>query len=266
MRLLIFCLLVLISGNIFAQNAVNQTDSQGRKQGFWTKKDADGKLLYQATFKDDKPVGEMKRFHPNGKVKAILNFVEGSDLSNAKLFDERGNLIAQGKFAGQMKTGEWIYLKGTGIILTETYINGIKDGISKRFYTTGELLEESNWQNNKMHGIYRTYFQDGKPFLECNYSGGKRNGTFKTWFPNGQPELDASYHNDARDQDWKYFDQEGNLIYTLKFDHGKLLNPEVQDSIDQIKSVIFKTKGDSIPDPEQFMRNPEEYMRRMQNR
>lgn len=264
MRLSILCLFFLISGPIFAQNVINQTDALGQKQGFWTKRDAEGNLLYQATFKDDKPVGEMKRFHPNGKIKAVLNFVEGSEISDAQMFDEHGYLIAKGKYIGQKKTGEWSYLTGSKIVSTETYENGLKSGLSKRFYKTGELLEESNWQNDKLHGIFRSYFQEGQVYLECNYTGGRLNGKFKSWFLNGKPELDAVYYDGARDQDWKYFDKDGNLIYTLKFDLGKLLNPEVQDSIEKVKSEEYKTKADQVPDPEKFMQNPEEYMRQMQ--
>jgi len=266
MRGLIISLLFLISGSLLAQNTVNQTDAQGRKQGYWTKKDSEGKVIYQATFKDDKPVGEMKRFHPNGKPMALITFTEGSELSDAQLFDERGKLIAKGKYAGQKKTGEWTYLLDTKVVSTENYLNGQKNGICKRYYQTGELLEESNWQNDKLHGIYRSSFQDGKPFMECKYAEGKRNGVFKTWFPNGVLELDAFYTNDVRDKEWRYFDEAAKLLYTLKFDLGTLLNPEVQDSIDAEKEGIFKTKADHIPDPEKFMQNPEEYMQMMKVR
>jgi antitoxin component YwqK of YwqJK toxin-antitoxin module len=266
MRGLIVCLFLLISGNILAQNAVNQLDALGRKQGIWTKKDADGKLIYQATFKEDKPVGEMKRFHPNGKIKAILNFEEGRDISDAQLFDERGKIIAMGKYSGQKKTGEWTYLLDSRVVSSETYLEGLKNGISKRYYKTGELLEESNWQNDQLNGIYRSYFQDGKLYLESNYSGGHRNGIFKTWFPNEMPEMDAFYTNDLRDKDWIYFDVSGKLQYTLKFKLGKLLNQEVQDSVSLVKAGAFKTKEDHIPDPEKFMQNPEEYMELMKNR
>ncbi len=264
MRELIICLFFLISGSTIAQNTVNQVDNQGRKQGFWSKKDAEGRLVYQATFKDDKPVGEMKRFHPNGKTKAILNFKEGSDESDAQIFDEQGKLAAQGKYNGQKKTGEWNYLANSQVVSTETYVNGQKNGTSKRFYKTGELLEEANWKNDQLSGTYRSYFQDGKTFLECNYQDGKRNGVFKTWFSNGAIELEAIYTNDTRDKDWNYYNPAGELLYVLKFDMGKLLNPEVQDSLDKEKTGIFRTKDENIPDPEKFMQNPEEYMRLMQ--
>jgi len=266
MRGLIFCFLFLISGSLLAQNSVNQLDVQGRKQGYWTKKDSDGKLVYQATFKDDKPVGEMKRFHPNGRLKAILNFTEGNDTSDGQLFDESGKLVANGKYEGQKKTGEWKYMDNSKVVSTENYSNGLKNGTSKRFYKTGELLEESNWQNDKLHGIYRSFFQDGKPFLECLYSGGKKNGSFITWFSNGFMELDAQFTNDLRDKDWKYFDETAKLRYILKFELGKLVNQEVQDSIDRANSAIFRPKGDSIPDPEKFIQNPEEYLQIIQKR
>ena len=123
MRGLIICLFLLMSGSLMAQNTVNQVDAQGRKQGFWTKKDTEGKLLYQATFKDDKPIGEMKRFHPNGKVMAILNYTENSDEAEAQMFDEKGKLVAQGKYLNQKKTGEWKYLSDSKMVSTETYLN-----------------------------------------------------------------------------------------------------------------------------------------------
>lgn len=266
MRVLLVCFFLLTAGSLWAQHVVNQTDAQGRKQGYWTKKDAEGRLLYQATFKNDQPVGEMKRFHPNGKIKAVLVFTEGSETSEAQLFDERGKLIAEGKYIGQKKTGLWKYLVDGKVMSTETYIDGQKSGTSKRFYSTGELLEEAEWLNGQLHGIYRSYFQDGKPYLECKYAEGKRNGVFKTSFPNGAPELDAFYTNDLRDKDWQYFDETGRLLYTLKFEGGNLLNPEVQDSIDAEKTKSFRTRTDQIPDPEKFMQNPEEYMRLMQIR
>ena len=109
MQKLIVTIFLLLAFGSMAQNKQNQIDSMGRKQGFWVKKDNEGRLLYQATFKDDKPVGEMKRFHPNGVVKAILTFAEGSSESDAQLFDEKGKLVAQGKYTDQKKTGEWKY-------------------------------------------------------------------------------------------------------------------------------------------------------------
>lgn len=263
MRKLLIIVFFFITTGILAQNNINQTDAQGRKQGVWAKKDAEGKLIYQATFKDDKPVGELKRFHPNGVVKAILNFTEGNDESLAQLFDEKGKLVAEGKYAGQKKNGEWKYISDGKVVGTETFNNGQKHGIARRFYKSGEILEESNWVADQMNGVCKSYFQDGKIFLECNYANGKRNGSFKTWSPAGVLELDATYTDDSKDKEWKYFDEAGKLRFTLKYELGQLLNPEVQDSLDNVQSKDYKASN--APDPEKFMQNPEEYMMLMQN-
>ncbi|MFY9154154.1 MAG: hypothetical protein WAO52_19190, partial [Prolixibacteraceae bacterium] len=77
-------------------------------------------------------------------------------------------------------------------------------------------------------------------------------------------EMDANYLEDVKDSDWRFFDENGELLYTLKYDSGRLLNPEVQDSMEQVKMGTYKTKEDLVPDPEKFMQNPEEYMRQMQ--
>lgn len=266
MRVLSFLLLMLTTSIVLAQNPINQTDSQGRKQGFWSKRDASGSLVYQATFKDDKPVGEMKRFHPNGKLLSVMNFTEGSDMAEAQLIDERGQLIARGNYSGQKKTGEWLYFVDQKISLSEMYLNGAKNGISKRFYPGGELLEESNWQNNMLHGVSRTYYQDGKLQIECTYSNGMLHGKYKTCFPDGGLELDGSYTNNNKDKSWKYYDVNGELSYTLNYTLGELLNPQVQDSIDALKQNSYKPKGNTIPDPEKFIQNPDEYMRLMKTR
>lgn len=259
-----FCLFLFITGVGYAQTVLNQTDAEGRKQGTWIKKDRDGKKVYEATFKDDKPVGEMKRFYPNGTAMALMDFVAGGDTADARLFDELGNLIAKGKYADQKKTGEWTYFLDSKVVSTENYTDGVKNGPAKRFYKTGELLEESNWKNGQLDGLYRAYFSNGKVYMECSYSGGQRNGPFRIWQSDGTPELEANYCYDARDRDWKYFDGSGKLQFTLKFDKGKMLNPQVQDSIDSVKLNSYQAEGNDIPDPAKFMQDPEGYMRLMQ--
>jgi len=263
MRGLIICLFLLMTGSVMAQNAVNQVDAQGKKQGFWTKKDREGRMVYQGTFKDDNPVGEMKRFHSNGAVMAILNYAEGTDESDAQMFDEKGKLIAKGKYIGQKKTGEWTYMTNSKIVLTETYIDGKKEGISRRFYTTGELLEESNWKDDKQHGFNKSYFPNGKIYMECNYLEGRLDGSFRYWSTDATLQLEANYKDGTRDRDWKYFGKDGKLLYILKFDRGKLLNPEVQDSVEKARGAELKPNT-RIPDPEKYVQNSEEYMRLMQ--
>ncbi|MGQ8336363.1 toxin-antitoxin system YwqK family antitoxin [Sunxiuqinia sp. A32] len=257
----IFIIFIFFSIVVFSQDDnYNKRDDQGRKQGIWKKYQDNGKLLYEGTFMNDKPVGEFKRYHPNGMLMAYLKHDVYSDTTNAELFDTRARLIARGMYIGQKKTGIWSYFTDGKLISEEVYKNGLKDGKSKTYYPTGELFEETEWENNKQSGVYRAYFKNGKPYMECQMKLGQRNGTCQVNHENGQLELDAYYKNGLRQNKWNYYDTSGNLSYTLEYDLGVLMNPEVLDSIQQIEFEKLESGRHSIVDPEKFLQDPVEYM------
>lgn len=265
-RSISFILLLFLSLSAFAQEPVNQTDVQGRKQGFWQKRDAAGKLLYEGTFRDDRPAGEMKRFHPNGKIKAILVFSDKSDSASAQIFDEKGKLTAKGWYLGQKKAGEWSNFTEDRLISIENYTDGLKTGVSKRYYQTGELLDETTWLNNLQEGLYRAYDKQGNKYIECMYRNGKINGWYVSFYPNGGMETETFYKDNLRHGNSKYYDDEGKLCYTLEYEEGILLNPEVLDSIQKIQfDELEKNKG-KVVDPEQFMADPAQYILKDRNK
>ena len=71
------------------------------------------------------------------------------------------------------------------MIALEELSGGMKNGTCRKFYPSGELLEEAEWQDNRMHGKYAAYFTSGKAFLECHYVNGQRDGTCLGYYPSG---------------------------------------------------------------------------------
>ena len=56
--------LLLVYFTVFAQtDEINKTDNNGLKQGKWIKYHSNGKIKYEGNFKDDKPIGQMKRYY-----------------------------------------------------------------------------------------------------------------------------------------------------------------------------------------------------------
>lgn len=256
--IVVLCFFAMLAN---AQQETNQTDEAGRKQGPWIKLQDNGKPLYEGTFVDDKPVGEFKRFHPNGRLMALFNYMEGTDSASVEMYSEDGKLIASGYYVDQLRNGEWTFFKDGQKISVDNYIGGVKNGKSKTFYTdSGELFEESDWVDGLQTGVYRAYFKNGKPYFECQMSEGKRNGFCQSFFENGQLEMEASYVQDLRDGEWKYYDENGNLAYTLIYEYGELQNPEVQDSIETSRLKILDQNQGKITDPEKFMNDPALYM------
>jgi len=75
-RIVLFTFLVLgTSLYVAAQSPplVNQTDAGNLKQGYWERYYPNGKPMYQGYFRDDVPVGEMKRYYESGNLQAILD-------------------------------------------------------------------------------------------------------------------------------------------------------------------------------------------------
>jgi antitoxin component YwqK of YwqJK toxin-antitoxin module len=257
-----FILVFFIPVTLFSQ--VNQTDSGGLRQGKWQKSYPNGRLMYEGSFRDGKPVGEWTRYHEGGQVKAKIRYTEHTDSALAQLFDQRGKKVAEGMYVNEKKEGTWEFYSNEQKISEEEFANGVKHGISRTYYPSGELLEEAEWDNGKQEGNYSMYFQNGKPYMQCKFSNGERNGLCLSYFTNGRIEMEAYYKNNLRHGDWKFYNEQGDSLYSLKYDEGRLLNPEVRDSIDNLQIQKLEKNRFSLPDPENYMQNPTEYMMQMQ--
>lgn len=261
MRLLTIIFLLLFAFQSYSQ--MNQTDSNGLRQGLWQKKQDNGRLIYEGYFKDGKPVGEWKRYHPGGQLKANLVYRQNSDSVYTQMFDELKKIVAEGNYIDQKKEGLWIYFSSGRKIAEENYTAEIKNGNSKKYYDTGELMETADWVNGNQQGSYQTYYKNGQAYLQCKMNNNERNGLCLVYTQKGKLEMEAHYKNNLRHGEWKFYDQNGEFHYQLNYNEGEILNPIVRDSIAGLKmKEIEKGKG-TVTDPEKFMDDPSEYMNKM---
>ncbi len=258
-----YIILLFVLFPLFALAQINQTDANGLRQGLWKKQYPNGKQIYEGYFHDGKPVGEWKRYHEGGQVKAIIRYQENSDTAFAQLFDLWGKKVAEGNFVNEKKEGTWFVFTDNRKVAEENYSNGLKNGTCRKFYEDGKLLEESEWKDGKMDGKYQVFYKTGEPYMQCKFVNNQRNGLCISYFPNGKMEMEAYYKNSLRTGDWKFYNENGELLYTLKYDEGELLNPEVRDSIDNLQMQKIEQGKESLVDPEKFMQDPSEYMRKM---
>ncbi|PTN08513.1 antitoxin component YwqK of YwqJK toxin-antitoxin module [Mangrovibacterium marinum] len=243
-----------------AQEAGNRLDENGQKQGYWEKKQPNGKFLYQGYFQDDKPVGEWKRFHTNGVLKARINYAEDSDTAAVTLFDNYGNKLADGFYLGREKAGHWVYYDKRQKVAEENYVDGKKNGTARTYYSSGELFVETNYVDGVEEGVYRAYQKSGTVYFECQMNDGRRDGYCQIFYPNGELETAAFYRAGVREDCWTYYDENGRLQYSLEYENGQVQNPAVLDSVEQIRYRQLDENRNKIMDPEQFMQDPVQYM------
>ncbi|MCF6242806.1 MAG: toxin-antitoxin system YwqK family antitoxin, partial [Bacteroidales bacterium] len=219
------------------QKKVNQVDEQGRKQGFWTKKYRNGVTAYEVTFKDDKPIGEYKRYHENGKLYAFLIYDDKGDWADAKLYDEDGELIGEGKYYGKLKDGLWKYYDKGAKVAEENFTMGKKNGQSKTYFRNGQMSEEKNWKDNVENGVWRQYYENGKKRLETKIDMGVRNSVYYVYYQNGRLKIRGQYKNDLMDGKWIYYDTDGKVLKEIVYHNGKAEN---EDELEKEEQEIFK--------------------------
>ena len=174
---------LLFGGNFILQTdtVFNQTDENGLKQGFWKKKYANGQVKYRGQFLNDQPTGIFYRFYEKGLLQSLQSFrIDGS--SFVKIYYRNRILAAEGKFSGTRKDSIWKYYSFYGGYLSyiESFKNGQKDGISKKYYEKGDLSQELSWKNGKKEGPWKIWFSSGQLQLTTSFTGGKIDGQFTT--------------------------------------------------------------------------------------
>lgn len=273
---LIFIALFFLSIQCFAQNvgqkggdtAVwNYTDINGLKQGKWLKFDkAKKKKLYEGYFINNRPVGEFKRFHPNGKYSAIMFYEKKSEKIRAKFYYDTEVLSAEGIYLKEnVKDSTWnFYGVDKALIVKETYINGKKNGISYKYFRTKDKSgapiksEEIEYKNDLRDGIWKQYFDSGKLKLETAYVKDTVDGYYTFYLDNGNFYCMGLYKKGLKEGVWTYKDDTGKKI-EIKYKKGVPINNVELSKKLEMEMKKLNENSKNLKDPEKMQNQPEQY-------
>jgi antitoxin component YwqK of YwqJK toxin-antitoxin module len=226
---LLFILTLLASLCINGQT----TDDKGRKQGYWKKRDEKTqKLIYEGEFKDDKPVGRFRYYHPNDSLRAILNFRSDGETAYARLFHINGKRMAEGKYIQkEVKDSVWTYYDELGVLISrERYQGGKKDGASYVYFPDGKISEERHFKAGIQDGPFTQYF-DGKLLRAAGtYVNGELEGKVRYLYPNGVEAAVGFYRNGSRNGPWVYRAKDGKITEKELYINGKQASKKETDA------------------------------------
>ena len=228
----------------------NQTDARGQKQGFWRKYHPEGTLIYKGFFKNGKPVGKMERYYENGTRRAQMVYLEGTDITYAKIYYRTGKLAAEGKYVNMAKDSLWSYYSyySDDLMYTETYQTGIKHGESRKFYPGGQIAEIMTWQHDKKHGPWKQFFEDSTTRLISVHHADQLHGKYRVYNRNHYLIMDGEYDNGKMNNTWHFYDDNGQKVHTLHYVKGELQNrKELEDWATKHMEEIEKNLG-TIPE------------------
>ncbi|WP_040281120.1 toxin-antitoxin system YwqK family antitoxin [Psychroserpens damuponensis] len=226
MRHYIFIFILTVSGlTSYAQESVNQFDSQGNRHGVWRKYFAKTKQLrYEGQFNHGKEVGTFK-FYTLNQGSSVLSatkvFKEETNKAEVKFLSSKGKLISEGTMNGKLYTGKWVYYhnKSKGIMSTEFYNeNGQLEGEKLVFYPDGTTAESSNYKEGKLHGKSTWYAKNGNVLKAFMYQNDELHGVSKYYDSDGNLQAEGAYKNDLKHGIWNYY-KNGKIVETK--DHTK---------------------------------------------
>ncbi len=230
----------------YSQSETNKTDDKGLKQGLWIKYYPNRNKLYEGTFKDNKPTGEMKRYFDDGSIKALMLFYDSGDSVQTTIYYQNGVVASEGLYINNKKHGAWNYYSffDSTLVKTEHFNLDNKEGSEKNYYPNGTLAEFINWKNNKKNGEWEQFYEDSTPKSKGAFVDGEINGSYYVYYSNGRPEVVGFYKLGKMDGIWQYFNPEGEKERELKFIDGQ---PENIDDLTEEEQDFFelieKNKG-----------------------
>ncbi len=228
----LFFLLLLLPLTFFSQGDLNKTDSSGKKQGNWVKKDKNGGLIYEGQFKDDKPFGLFKYYYPDGTKKSEMVFSENGNIGRAKAYDFNGKLMAAGKYIGEKKDSTWKYFAAAGwVISEEVYKNGKKEGPVKNFYEDGNISGEYLYKNDKRNGTCTEYYPDKSLKMQSAYVNDSIQGKTTYYFPGGTISATGNYKMGVKDGLWKHNTSKGIPESQIIYKNGKVLKQQIDNGV-----------------------------------
>lgn len=235
LRFLTVCTFLFFAICVSAQPgaAPNKTDAQGRKQGFWQKYYPTDTMQYQATFVNDKPVGEFIRFYEDGSLQAIINYTKDG-VARAELFyPETGEMMAKGNYIDQKRDSVWLFYSDIGVLTSsETYKNGEKNGLNFIYYPDGSVSEKITYKDDVKNGEWLQYFDDGTLKLSANVVEGiKYVGDFASYYPDGRKYQTGKYVDGLKHSSWYTYHEDGSIeiIYVYRF--GKVIEEHPQNGV-----------------------------------
>jgi antitoxin component YwqK of YwqJK toxin-antitoxin module len=241
LKIILSCL--LLSGTL-AISGQNQHDEQGRKSGHWKVDYPNGKTLYRADFIEGRPVGEMIRYYESGAVKARMEFDSTGIRSYAHMFYKTGQPAAEGWFIDKVKDSVWTYYSSFdgSVRIREPYINGKLHGMARSYYTSRQISDEVQWENNKKQGTWKQYYNTGAPRLSAHYHNDQLNGSYEVYYADGNIKIKGEYLNNRSHGTWSYFDDSGKMAISLEFLSGIPVDSEkydqwIQDTLEKYQEV-----------------------------
>jgi hypothetical protein len=109
-------------------------------------------------------------------------------------------------------TGIKQYMSGKSLIKEVTFKNGVREGLMKSFYQSGEVRQTFWYKNGFREDSSIWYYQEGQKFRATPYKRDTIDGIQKQYYASGKLKAKLGYSKGFRTTFLEEFTQEGKLV------------------------------------------------------
>ncbi|MBQ7490351.1 MAG: hypothetical protein IJT51_07545 [Bacteroidales bacterium] len=191
-----------------------------KKHGFFKDYDEDGNFLAVYKYQNDELVEDAKEtkkldkktaYHPNGKIAITATYYKGQPEGVRREYDTNGVLVKG-------------YLFENGILRYEgiTDENGLRQGLWKEYYETGELRAKGKYKNSMPIDDWVFYLPNKTVEIEGEYDKkGRKTGEWKWYYANGELLAIENYEAGQLDGEFVEYDEEQNVLTKGQYVEGQ---------------------------------------------
>ncbi len=164
----------------------------------------------------------IKERYPNGSIRIereVTQDAQGNYLNHGswKMWDERGDVIAQGQYEYGNRTGEWI-----------RWYRRVADAniLAKLPYTqfVGPFISQATFKNDQLDGPWTIYDGKTRKISQWTFKEGKRHGPSTWWYANAKKMREAQFVDGDMDGAYLEWAPDGALKIKEDYESGRKLS------------------------------------------
>ncbi len=149
----------------------------------------------------------------------LVRYYEYDALVGYSYPDENGSLVAM--IPVMKGTAEITGYYANGAVSRKIdFAGGDFHGNYLKYFSNGNLEEESHYIAGIQYGEQKSYYEDGTPRLTCSYLNDELHGSYRKYHPNGTLSEEAEFVCGEPVGAYRYFDASGKLIKKLEYFNG----------------------------------------------
>lgn len=110
------------------------------------------------------------------------------------------------------------------VVIEFQVVNGKKNGSFKTYYLNGQIEKCGYIINNDNIGEWKYYYPNGQIESHGSFENNVPEGKWVSYYKNGNIKCEGNYKNGKQNSLWLYYDYDGQLISTLFFSSGILID------------------------------------------